>query len=418
MTKVLIIDDDDLIRERLQKLLALEGYTALSANDGETGLAIFDRESPEVILLDIKMPGMDGMKVLERIKERSAAAEVIMITGHGETESAVDALRKNAFDYITKPLNFDELVISIQRALEKQKMIDKGEELMAGLQAAAEADRVKAEDLKKALSELEKTQVMLIQAGKMTAMGQLAAGVAHELNQPLTTIRGYSQMIEKEMSQDDSKKDLFKKIVAQTDRMRKIIESLRAFAKASVFDYKDMDINACIEESLSLLRSQLESHDIDITLELQTSLPPVYGDFNQLQQVFINLISNARDALDSIKDGKNKQVRICSRLIKDEKGGDDSTEILIRDTGPGIPEKHRSEIFNPFFTTKKVGEGIGLGLSISHGIIEDHAGTIELLPERDRGSTFRIVLSGAGTARSKSIGKKRQINSYVENFDR
>lgn len=123
MAKILLIDDEEMIRRRLEELLIMDGFEVFLAEDGEKGLEMFKKETPGIILVDIKMPGMDGFEVLEEVKKVSPETEVIVISGHGERETSNDVLRRKAFDYITKPINYDELVISIKRALEKQRLV-------------------------------------------------------------------------------------------------------------------------------------------------------------------------------------------------------------------------------------------------------------------------------------------------------
>ncbi|MBF0491017.1 MAG: response regulator [Candidatus Omnitrophica bacterium] len=405
MIKVLLIDDEEMIRKRLKDLLEMEGYQVLTAENGIIGLDTVEKENPEIVILDIKMPGMDGIEVLGRIKGQLAQAEVIMITGHGGTEHAIAALKKGAFDYITKPISYDELIISINRALEKQQHVQKEIKLIADLKESSEANSQKANALEKALLELKKTQAMLIQAGKMNALGQLAAGVAHELNQPLTTIKGNAQIILEDLKAADSSKEGLETIVSQTQRMIKIIQNLKTFSRMTAFDFKDMSINECIDASLLLFQSQLKNHNIQVDLDMFHNLPFICGDFNQLQQVFTNLIVNARDAMEELPKGDPRILRIKTSVIKDDEGKDDVVEVVFQDSGPGIPQEIRSEIFNPFFTTKGVGKGTGLGLSISHGIIQDHAGTIELMNHQDKGAAFRMTFPVLGTQKSRLAGQ-------------
>ena len=240
-------------------------------------------------------------------------------------------------------------------------------------------------DLEQANKSLRETQAQLIQASKMAAMGQFGAGVAHELNQPLAGISGYTDLLLLKMENETPEWRYAKKIEDQCVRMTKIVSNLRTFARQSKFEYAETDINQPIDDALMLLGEQLRSHNIKVRRDLATGLPKVMADANQLEQVFLNLISNAKDAIDP-KGGGN--ITIISR--KSERP--DFVEMLVMDDGTGMDATTVSDIFNPFFTTKDVGKGTGLGLSISLGIIEDHGGRIEVHSAKDVGTAFRITL--------------------------
>ena len=240
-------------------------------------------------------------------------------------------------------------------------------------------------DLEETNKTLRETQAQLIQASKMAAMGQFGAGVAHELNQPLAGISGYTDLLLLKMERETPEWRYAKKIEDQCVRMTKIVNNLRTFARQSKFEYAETDINQPIDDALMLLGEQIRSHNIKVKRDLASNLPKVLADANQLEQVFLNLISNAKDAIDPKGSGN---ITIISR--QGEKA--DFVEVLVADSGTGMDNSTVNDIFNPFFTTKDVGKGTGLGLSISLGIIEDHAGRIEVHSVKERGTVFRICL--------------------------
>jgi len=249
--------------------------------------------------------------------------------------------------------------------------------------------RKKAEKkLTDAYQKLKETQEQLIQSGKMAAMGQLSAGISHELNQPLTGIKGFAQTVLMEMDENNPFKKDLQRIVEQADRMDKIIKHVRFFARKSDFRMKEIDINQPIEDSLTFLTQQLKTHNILINKSLGKNLPMIEGDSNQLEQVFINLITNARDAIDSLKSPDGGEITIQSALSKDKK----NIEITFKDTGCGVSRENLNSIFNPFYTTKSPDGGMGLGLSIVYRIIEDHKGSIEVDSKEGRGTTLSIML--------------------------
>jgi signal transduction histidine kinase len=250
--------------------------------------------------------------------------------------------------------------------------------------------RERTADLEETNKTLRDTQAQLIQASKMAAMGQFGAGVAHELNQPLAGISGYTDLLLLKMEKETPEWRYAKKIEDQCVRMTKIVSNLRTFARQSKFEYAETDVNQPIDDALMLLGEQLRSHNIKVKRDLATNLPKVMADANQLEQVFLNLISNAKDAIDP-KGGGN--ITILSR--QSEKA--DFVEVVVMDSGTGMDPSTLSDIFNPFFTTKDVGKGTGLGLSISLGIIEDHGGRIEVHSVKERGAAFRISLPVIGS---------------------
>lgn len=240
-------------------------------------------------------------------------------------------------------------------------------------------------DLEEANETLRETQAQLIQASKMVAMGQFGAGVAHELNQPLAGISGYTDLLLLKMEEDSPQWRYAKKIEDQVTRMTKIINNLRTFARQSNFEYAEVDINQPIDDALMLLGEQLRSRNIKVRRDLTPDLPKVHADANQLEQVFLNLISNAKDAMDVMGSGT---LTIHSRARLDG----DFVEVYVADSGTGMEGSVINDIFNPFFTTKDVGKGTGLGLSISLGIVEDHCGKIEVHSINGKGTVFRVAL--------------------------
>jgi len=250
-------------------------------------------------------------------------------------------------------------------------------------------ERKKAEEeLRLAYKKLQQTQQELIQVNKMTAMGQLAAGISHELNQPLTGIKGFAQAVLADLEKESPFRSDLNKIVEQADRIDDIIKNVRFFARKSDFNMVETDINQVISESLMLLNQQLKVHNIRVIQELGLGIPKIQGDPNQLQQAFINIINNARDAILSLNRPEGGEIRIRTALAQDKK----HVEINFQDTGCGIPDESHQYIFTPFFTTKSPKGGMGLGLSITYRIIENHRGKIEFQSKAGEGTIFRIVL--------------------------
>ena len=255
------------------------------------------------------------------------------------------------------------------------------------------------ENYRNAFHELEAMQHQLIQSGKLASIGKLVSGVAHELNQPLTVIRGTVQLILRNFRKNRLLDHIelegqLESVEKNTKRMMNIINHLRTFSRQPKGDFSRLDINLVVREAFTLISEQLRLRNIKVVVEYASGLPPIRGDKNQIEQVLLNIIANARDAMnkgagDSEGDQqKQKILRVSTSKTRDSR----HLEIRISDSGQGIPPGGLDRIFDPFFTTKEVGKGTGLGLSISYGIIKDHGGQIEVAETGPEGTTFRIIL--------------------------
>jgi two-component system NtrC family sensor kinase len=230
--------------------------------------------------------------------------------------------------------------------------------------------------------ELQKTQLQLIQSEKMASLGKLAAGVAHEINNPLGGILIYAGLLNEEAGAGDPQKEKLEKIIEATTRCKRIVKDLLEFAHQGKEQFEAIDINRNVEQCLALLQNQALFHNIKIVKEINTELPTILGNFGQLNQVFTNIIVNAAEAMP-------QGGTLFIKTSQSAKQG--FIKIEITDTGCGIPEKYLSQIFDPFFTTKEVGKGTGLGLSISYGIIvEGHGGQIYVKSKEGKGTTFSM----------------------------
>jgi two-component system, NtrC family, sensor kinase len=221
----------------------------------------------------------------------------------------------------------------------------------------------------------------LIQNDKLTSIGLLAAGVAHEVNTPLAVISSYSQMLRKELSPEDSRNKLLDKITKQTFRASEIVNSLLNFSRTSATEFAEVDIHQVIIETISLLEHQFKTARIRVDRELRADCPTIFGNAGKLQQVFLNLFVNARDAMP-----EGGELRILTD------SADSKIEVLVQDTGTGISGENIKKIYDPFFTTKAAGKGTGLGLSVSYGIIQEHGGNISVESRPGLGTSFKLEL--------------------------
>jgi PAS domain S-box-containing protein len=247
-------------------------------------------------------------------------------------------------------------------------------------------------EMKKLEEELKKTQAHLFQAGKMRAMGELVAGVAHEINNPLMAAGAFVHVIQESLPLEEPNRPRLELVEKCHSRIAKIINHLKDFSRQSKLDFRQIDIGEPIENALMITGQQLLNHGIRVSKEIQPDLPQIRGDSNQLEQAFLNLIANAKDAMEG--SARKKELVIRAYLLRH--AGWNDLEISFRDTGAGIAEENREKIFEPFFSTKEVGKGTGLGLSICYGIIEAHGGRIEVESRVGEGTTFRVILPVLG----------------------
>jgi two-component system, NtrC family, sensor kinase len=229
----------------------------------------------------------------------------------------------------------------------------------------------------------EKVQLedQLLQAEKLSSIGLLAAGIAHEVNTPIAGISSYTQMLLKETPESDRRKPILQKIEKQTFRAAEIVNGLLNFSRLNSSEFKDVDVNQLIEDSLALLNHQLELNNIKVELRYDPSLPPVYGNLGKLQQVFVNLFLNARDAMPS-----GGEIAVQTGMKES------MITVDISDTGVGIAQENIRRIFDPFFTTKSIGKGTGLGLAVTYGIIQEHGGGIFVDSSSGHGTRFTVKL--------------------------
>jgi PAS domain S-box-containing protein len=266
------------------------------------------------------------------------------------------------------------------------------------------AESKQAEERRKqAYEELQSTQAQLVQAAKLASIGELASGVAHELNQPLMVIRGNAQLIRKSLDTPADPAAALRESVhlieRNTKRMMNTINHLRSFSRQSRMEFDEVNINAVLTEALMMIGEQLRLHRVVVHTQFDPDLPIITGDANQLEQTLLNLLTNARDAIEKKKaqtsaatnGGDDLQHSITIRTGR-VAGKEDSVEVLVEDSGCGILPEHVPKVFDPFFTTKEVGQGTGLGLSISYGIIQDHGGSIAIARTGLDGTVFRVRL--------------------------
>lgn len=403
--RVLIVDDEEPVRNLFASFLS-ERYTCSTAANSEEALAHLTRESFALVLSDVIMPGLSGVELLREITTRFPDTAVVMISGVDRTQRVLDAVRLGAYDYLIKPVDLDVLQTTVERAIERRNFLRDARTYKLDL------ERRNAE-LKQRKAELQRLQGQIVQSEKMASLGQLAAGVAHELNNPagfiygnMEILRECSQGLERlleyydgiQLSQEDAaqvqviKDEIDYKntvgdltsIIADchdgAERIRDVVQNLRLFSRLDEAEFKKVDIHEGIESTIRLLARYYGSGSINLIREYGT-LPLVDCYAGQLNQVWMNLLVNAAQTINECGE-----VRIATRRE------DQMVIVTISDTGCGIAPEHLKNIFDPFFTTKLIGEGTGLGLSVTYSIIERHNGEIKVESKPGKGTTFTVSI--------------------------
>ncbi|MFC1833929.1 response regulator [Thermodesulfobacteriota bacterium] len=497
MTKILVIDDEESIRSMMRMTLEMDGYQVVTAEDGPTGIEALKRESPDITLLDIRMPDVGGMDVLQRIKSLNRDAEVIIITGHGDMDTAIESLRHDASDFLTKPVSDELLSFALKRCEEKLALKHKLKQYTQNLEtlvreanlqlerayqfrenlienspdaivcirkggdivifnSAAERllgynkddviGKMSIEDLylpgaaKKVMKDLrdddfggkgilkkremtlldkkggeipvslsaailyenneeagsvgvftdirEKRELesQLIRTEKLSSLGKLSAGIAHEINQPLTGVLTFASLLARKFKKDEATSKDLHIIVRETNRIRGIVRGILDFARETPLQKQSENIERVIDQTLEIIVHQQRFFGIELKKEYSEEDLNVRIDPSQMEQVFMNIVLNALDAM-----GGAGTLTIKTRR------SNGMVEVVCQDTGRGMPESIVSKIFDPFFTTKDSteGTGMGLGLAISYGIVRNHNGDVKVTSKVGEGTTFTVQLPEA-----------------------
>ncbi len=406
--KILIIDDIPANLELMAGVLK-DDYNVQVATSGEKGLKLAREHMPDLILLDVMMPGMSGYDVCRRLKAEPELCEipVIFVTALDDHADEAFGLQLGAVDYIVKPV-----VPGIVMARVKSQLALKNErDLLASQNAWLKCE------VERRMNELKEAQAFLFQSEKMASLGLLAAGIVHEINNPLSYVYAnleglkdrlqsvwsifeltekfsrqlpedqpdvlFFQKLKEELDYDNFKVDLAELIEESIEgavRVRTIIQNLREFSHMNERENCPHDIESGIDATLNIVNNELK-YKAEIIKEYG-GIEPINCVGSQINQVVMNLLVNAAQAIE--KSGKI--------MIRTGGQGQDRVWIEVEDTGCGMSEEVRRKVFDPFFTTKPVGQGTGLGLSLSYKIIKEHGGTIDLTSELGKGTKFRVYL--------------------------
>ena len=404
--RLLVVDDEEKVRDVFARCLR-ERYSCETAANAQEALEWLRRRPFALVITDIQMPGLGGIELLRKINELYRDTAVIIVSGIDRTQRVIDAVRMGAYDYLLKPCDLDVLELCVERALERRTLLRNARKYKEDLES-------RNTELARRKAELERMQAQLVHSEKMASLGQLAAGVAHELNNPagfilsnMSALPGYLRRLEAMLSMYDrvTLSPLDFEAVAATksevdyghilsdlssiatdslsgaERIKGIVQNLRLFSRLDEAELKEVDVHEGIESTIRLLSQYFTSPAIELRRDYG-NLPRINCYAGQLNQVWMNLLVNAAQAIGDT----HGEVIIKTSCYQQ------TINVRVADTGSGIAAEHINRIFDPFFTTKAVGEGTGLGLSISHGIITRHGGSLTVESAIGCGTTFNVLL--------------------------
>jgi len=369
---VLVVDDEPDMRRFLCSQLQ-EQYQVYEARSGSQALELAQDKDFSLVLLDFMMPEMDGIEVMQRLKQCSGTRNtpVIILTARADEEFKIKTLKAGATDFLTKPFSSTELMIRAHNMIAARQ-----------LQQQVEA---KTRQLEEALEQIKETEAQLVHQAKMASLGQLSAGLMHEINNPLNFANTAFHILKKRIASIDhnGNEALSKPLTDIQEGIQRVVaitSSLRSFTHPDDSTFSRVDLLEIVTTALRFVQVSAQEMSIEINIG-----PAVHflGNSNQLVHLFINLLQNSIDSVRQ-KNGALKQIRVDASIEGDE------IRVICYDNGEGISAEHLDRIFDAFFTTKKVGEGVGLGLNICHRIVEQHHGKIKV--ESQKGEYCRFII--------------------------
>ncbi len=366
--RLLLVDDEDGFRKIITKRLAKRGMKPLQASGGEECLDILEKEPMDVVVLDVKMPGISGIDTLKVIKQKYKKIQVILLTGNVAVTDGIEGIKSGAFDYLTKPIEIDHLVNKIRQAFEIICL---------------------EHEKQKELEYRAKLEKKMIDTERLVSLGTMSTGIAHEINNPLAIINesaGFMKSIlgSPEMA-DIPRKDALlmgiEKIEKSIKRASLITHQLLGHVKKQNSLLSRVNMTSLLQETFDLLKKDIKDKQININWEIDDKKNIVWCDPYQMRQVFMNLLSNAVHALK-----ENGSITLSTHEIKKD------IVLEIKDNGVGIPKENLGKIFDPFFSTKSFDEGTGLGLFVVHKILSGLNGGIDVTSTVGKGTCFQVRL--------------------------
>jgi signal transduction histidine kinase len=430
--RILIAEDSAVQAETLRRVLAREGYIVSVARNGAEGLAKATELAPDLVISDIIMPEMDGFELCSNIKtdEKLRSIPVILLTSLSDPQDVIRAVQCGADQFVNKPYDEKHLFATMEHLLHDENLHDR-EENQKGIHIsyrdekylitsnrrqilnlllstyetamAKNLDLIKTQDQLKSLNddleemvnnrtialqakneELNAVLQQLWQAAKLATMGELASSIAHELNNPLATVSLRIESLTAQTSQDDSRRRELVIIGQEVERMGNLVTNLLQFSRRSQQQISTVDVREEIEKTFELMEYHLRKNNVKVIREFAPDVPFIHADRQQLRQLFLNLFTNAGDAM---PQGGSLTVRVMARPEVKQ------IYIEIADTGVGIPPEILPKVMEAFFTTKPEGKGTGLGLAICRRVAQEHQGTFDIVSEGIPGKGTRVCIA-------------------------
>ena len=395
--RILYIEDNRDNFLLVQRVLEPHGYTVYEAADGITGIAVARQIKPDLILVDINIPRMGGHEASTKMRgmEELRRVPIVALTANVSEGDRERSLASGCTGYLAKPIDIDKFPDQVREFLDGKaeeevhylreysgRLVNRLEEKIAELTALNRDLEARVEERS---SQLEELQEHLVQTEKLAAVGRLAASVAHEINNPLQAMENFLGVLWREIRPENPHREYIGLLQESVQRISRIVLQLLEMHRAKPTLDDEVDLNEVVEKTLVLLKNQLAQHRIRVECRLSPGLPRIKGSGPQLQQVVLNLILNAQDAM---TNGGKLQIETGQQ--------NGSVSVFFKDDGSGIEPEIQKQIFEPFFTTKMEGHGTGLGLPVSYGIVKTHGGTIQVESKVGQGSIFQVVLPLSG----------------------
>ena len=375
MHNVLLVDDEPSIRLTMSEFLKRAGYAVFAAANYESA-AMVKAESIDVAVVDIHLPGKSGIELLQKLCGERIYIPVIMITGEPNLSVIPEIVRAGAYDFIAKPIIKDVLLNAVARAVEKKRLTDEKRRLEQEIKRYAEELEMRVDER---TAELVETHQRLVHQERIAALGRAAAEVAHEVKNPLAGLLLYSLHLRDMLEKSSPEVALVDKIVDTINHLNRRVEHILGFARPLSLTAHSGNLNQIINDILELLRSQVIANKIEVHLSLDEQAASWMIDESSMRGALMNLIVNAIEAM---SDGGTLSIS--------SKWTEETLQLEISDTGRGITEDEIKKIFEPFYTTKE--QGLGLGMPYAKKVIEQHGGSVSLNSQRGEGTTIRITL--------------------------
>lgn len=358
---ILVIDDELGPRESI-RMVFKDTHNVFLAEDGFKGIEILKKENIDVIILDLKMPKINGIETLKKIREIDKDVPVIILTGYGDVEAAKKAIHYGTMEFLSKPFNVEDIIKIVNRAIETRRTKLSSEKLK-------EEFKQLNEQLKEKISNME----------NLATVGQISAEIMHEINNLLTVIHGYTQLLSEQIDPDNSSKSYVSTINEEIKRCKEIAKNILELSKNKQTVEK-ININQLIRKIVDFLKISKIAKNIRFNLNLGEGIPLIDANSNHIHQAILNVLLNGIEAI-----GKNKDGFIEIKTEKEK----NNIIIKIKDSGPGMPEEEINKILKPFYTSKE--KGTGLGLYITHKLVKKYNGEIKIESKKDEGTEFTLI---------------------------